>query len=126
RIFREQQKRPRGEVLEDWAAFGCVQNTCWGGPAKSPDPGECFVEPDFLRSYRPDRSVDPVFGCADPDAVKLAELEYRHKFVETHTRNPHSCLGNWQISARRESQQAESCDQEASHSGANSEEAEWY
>ena len=74
RIVREHQKRPHCERLQDRPALGRVENARWARFAKPPHPRERFEEQDFLRSHFPDRRVDPIFGCGDGDAVKLAEL----------------------------------------------------
>src|SRR5450759_1494826 len=75
RIVHEKEKPFRGKALEDGPALGRQR-------ANSPNQSERFEEADFLRSHGPDCRVDLVFGRADQDAVKLAELIYRRKLVQ--------------------------------------------
>src|SRR5450759_1886290 len=107
RIIGEQHKRPRGERLEDRPALWSVENARRAAFAKPPNPRKRFEEPDFLRSHFLDGRIDPVFGCADLDRMELTELKYGGKLIQTRARGFHPRLGDRQIDARHESQQAE-------------------
>jgi hypothetical protein len=123
-IFRQHYKRPRGERREDRPALGSVENARRAALAKPPNPREGFEEPDFLRRDCLDRRVDPVFGRADEDTVRLAELEHGRKFVQTRAEGFHPRLGDRQIDARREGQEAEAQDEKALLPATNAKEPE--
>src|SRR5450759_5994814 len=114
RIVHEKEKPFRGKALEDGPALGRQR-------ANSPNQSERFEEADFLRSHGPDCRVDLVFGRADQDAVKLAELIYLRKLVQARARGRHSRLLDRQIDAQCESQQAEAQDAQAPFPGSDAE-----
>jgi hypothetical protein len=94
------------------------------GPRK-PNPHERLEEPDLLRAHRADGGVDAVFGCADGDAVKLAELVHGRKLVQARADGRHPRLPDRQVDARRERHETEAQDEKAPLPITNAEEPEW-